>query len=175
MAAWKARRGPAKVRLNGTFPAKFQHLYTSLTWRFSGWCGARETLSVVSLPPSSFILAMEPAACWMFGYADPSRSGGRGSPVPSARSICAMTAAVDRGLCPGFSADVSAHEGLTIKSHPSKSATDLALVTFAVEIMISFLASEIWQTVAASIQSLSAAGGGLRWAASLAPRSRRRS
>ena len=42
------------MRLNGTFPAKFQHLYTSLTWRFLGWSGARETLSVVSLPPSSF-------------------------------------------------------------------------------------------------------------------------
>ena len=31
----------------------------------------------------------------------PSRSGGRGSPVPSARSICAMLAALERGLWPG--------------------------------------------------------------------------
>ena len=114
MAAWKARRGSAKVGLNGTFPAKFQHLYTTLTWRFLGWSGARETLSVVSLPPSSFGFhpslerqsrceprAMEPAVCWMFRYPYPSRSGGRGPPVPSARSICAMSAALDRGLKPG--------------------------------------------------------------------------
>ena len=47
IAAWKARRGSAKVGLNGTFRAKFQRLYTSLTWRFG--VGARETLSVVSL------------------------------------------------------------------------------------------------------------------------------
>jgi hypothetical protein len=78
MAAWKARRGSANVRLNETFPAKFQHLYTSLAWRFWGWSGARETLSVVSLPPSFFGLhpslerqsrceprAMEHAVCWM--------------------------------------------------------------------------------------------------------------
>jgi hypothetical protein len=86
--------------LNETFPAKFQHLYTTLTWRFLGWSardtvcceygprptvygplswsGAREPLSVVSLPPPSFGLhpslerqsrfelrAMEPAVCWM--------------------------------------------------------------------------------------------------------------
>src|SRR4051794_37465067 len=49
MAAWKARRGSEKVRLNETFPAKFQHLYTTLTWRFLGWGGARDTLTVVSL------------------------------------------------------------------------------------------------------------------------------
>ena len=54
MAAWKARRGSAKVGLNETFPAKFQHLYTSLTWRSLGWRGARETLSVVM--SSAFIL-----------------------------------------------------------------------------------------------------------------------
>src|SRR4051812_1650780 len=55
MAAWKARRGPPKVRRNETFPAKFQHLYTTLTSRFLGWSGARETWSVVSLPTSSSI------------------------------------------------------------------------------------------------------------------------
>jgi hypothetical protein len=48
MAAWKARRGSAKVGLNETFTAKFQHLYTSVAWPFLGWSGARETLSVVS-------------------------------------------------------------------------------------------------------------------------------
>ena len=32
MAALKAPRGSAKVRRNGTFPAKFQHLYTSASF-----------------------------------------------------------------------------------------------------------------------------------------------
>ena len=46
MAAWKARRGSPKVGRNETFTAKFQHLYTSLTWRFLGWTS--RALSVVS-------------------------------------------------------------------------------------------------------------------------------
>jgi hypothetical protein len=50
------------VRLNETFPAKFQHLYTSLTWRFFGWSGAREKLSLVSFPPSSF--GPHPSLAW---------------------------------------------------------------------------------------------------------------
>jgi hypothetical protein len=48
MAAWKALPESPKVGLNETFPAKFQHLYTTLTWWFLSWSGARETLSVVS-------------------------------------------------------------------------------------------------------------------------------
>jgi hypothetical protein len=44
-----------------------------------------------------------------------------------------MTATVERALCPGLSADVSAHGRVTIKSHSSKSAINLALVPFAVE------------------------------------------
>jgi hypothetical protein len=44
-----------------------------------------------------------------------------------------MTAAVERGLCPGLSADVSAHGRLTINSVSSGSAINLAWVTFAVE------------------------------------------
>src|SRR4051812_558675 len=94
------------------------------------WVGARETLSVVSLPPSSFGLhpsserqsrraRMKPAVCGTFRYPDPSRSGGRGPPVPSARSRCAMMAALERGLWP-VSADVSAHGRLTINFSSSK-------------------------------------------------------
>jgi hypothetical protein len=37
IVAWKARRESPKVARNGSFPAKFQRLYTSLTWRFLGW------------------------------------------------------------------------------------------------------------------------------------------
>src|SRR3954452_21043218 len=36
-AACKARRGSPKVAPDGTFTAKFQHLYTTLAWRFLGW------------------------------------------------------------------------------------------------------------------------------------------
>ncbi len=53
------------------------------------------------LPPSSLIQAMEPTVCGMFREPDPSRSGGRGSPGPAARSRCAMMAALERGLWPG--------------------------------------------------------------------------
>src|SRR5947209_3980214 len=53
------------------------------------------------LHPSSFILAMEPAVCGMFRDPDASRSGGRGPPGPSARLLCAMMAALERGLCAG--------------------------------------------------------------------------
>src|SRR5947208_1652222 len=37
MAAWDARRGSAKVRLNETFRAKIQHLYTTLTGHYLSW------------------------------------------------------------------------------------------------------------------------------------------
>src|SRR5947209_1760035 len=47
------------------------------------------------LHPSSRILAMEPAVCGMFRDPDPSRSGGRGWPGPSARLLCAMMAALE--------------------------------------------------------------------------------
>ena len=75
---------------------------------------------------------MEPAVCWMFRYPDPSRSGGRGSPGPSARSICAMMAALERGLWPGVAGCLSARTTYDQFSL-SPSAMDLALVTFAVE------------------------------------------
>ena len=82
-----------------------------LTWRFLGW-SSRDIVccesSAFILRPSSFIgaavacsQALEPAVCGMFRYPDPSRSGGRGSPVPAARSRCAMMAAFERGLWPG--------------------------------------------------------------------------
>ena len=67
IAAWKARRGSSKVGLNETFTAKFQHLYTTLTWRFWGWVEARETLSVVSLPLSSF--GLHPSLEWSWTLA----------------------------------------------------------------------------------------------------------
>jgi hypothetical protein len=116
-------------------------------------------LSVVSLPPSSFGLhpslerqsrcelrAMEPAVCWMFRDPAPSRSGARGSPVPSASSICAMMAAFERGMKPGV--DRCFRARTTYDQFPfSGSAINLALVTFAVERMISFLAKVHGQSV----------------------------
>jgi hypothetical protein len=56
-AGWKARRACPKVAENGGFPAKFERLYTSRTWRFLGW-SSREIVccesSAFILPPSSF-------------------------------------------------------------------------------------------------------------------------
>jgi hypothetical protein len=44
VAAWKPRRGCPKVARNGTFPADFEHLYTTMSWRF--WvCGAQDKLT----------------------------------------------------------------------------------------------------------------------------------
>src|SRR5438105_1472056 len=60
-------------------------------------------------------------------------------PVPSARSICAMSGALDRGRKPGVEGCLSIRTTYDQFSF-SKSAMDLALVTFAVEIMISFSA-----------------------------------
>src|SRR4051794_12047621 len=58
MAGWKACRASPKVAENGGFPAKFEHLYTTLTWRFFGW-GARDIVCCESTAfifrPSSFI------------------------------------------------------------------------------------------------------------------------
>ena len=58
MAGWKARRASPKVARNGGFPAKFEHLYTTLTWRFLGW-SSRDIVccesSAFILRPSSFI------------------------------------------------------------------------------------------------------------------------
>jgi hypothetical protein len=75
---------------------------------------------------------MEPGVCGMLRYPDPSRSRGRGSPATSARSICAMSTALDRGLKQGVGGYLSAPTTYNPFSF-SKSATDLALVTFAVE------------------------------------------
>jgi len=106
MAAWVARRGSAKVRLYGTSTAKFQHLYTRLTWRFSGW-SARDIVSCESsafiLRPSSFVgaavalraRATSPRCAGWSGIL--THPGARGPPVPSARLLCAMARAVDRG------------------------------------------------------------------------------
>jgi hypothetical protein len=92
LATWKARRESPKVAENGGFPAKFKRLYTSRTWRFSGWrsraivcCMSSDFILHPSLERQSRHAGMEPALCWLYSYADPSRSGGRGAPVPSAR------------------------------------------------------------------------------------------
>ena len=113
----------------------------------------------MSLPPSSFGLhpslrrpsrcelrTMEPAVCWMARCPDPSRSGGRGPPGPFARSICAMSAVMSTGLWPGVDGCLSARTTYGQFSF-SKSAIKLALVTFAVETMISFLAKVHSQSV----------------------------
>ncbi len=64
----------------------------------------------------------------------------RGPPVPSARSICAMSTALERGLWPGVVGCLSTRTFYDQFSF-SHSAINLALVTFAVERMI-FLVSE---------------------------------
>jgi hypothetical protein len=58
MAGWKARRASPKVARNGGFPAKFEHPYTVLTWRFLVW-NWRDIVccefSAFILRPSSFV------------------------------------------------------------------------------------------------------------------------
>src|SRR5947209_1231820 len=60
----KARRASPKVARNGGFPAQFEHLYTTLTWRFLGW-SSRDIVccesSAFILRPSSFTGAAVPA------------------------------------------------------------------------------------------------------------------
>ena len=94
---------------NGGFPAKFQRLYTRRTWRFLGW-NSRDIVCCESSAfifwPSSFIGAAVPARTgWSPGCARLSGAfthpGGRGSPVRSAGSICAMIAALERGSLAG--------------------------------------------------------------------------
>src|SRR4051794_13650886 len=89
---------------------------------------------------------MEPAVCGMFGDPGPSRSGGRGLPGPYARSICAMSRALERGMQPGVAGYLSTRRTYD-QLYFFKSALDLALVTFAVEKMISFLAKVHGQSV----------------------------
>jgi hypothetical protein len=98
------------------------------------------------LHPSSLILAMEPALCVMIRDPDPSRSGGRGSPGPAARSICAMWRALERGLWPGVDGYLSARTTYG-QFYSFFSAMDWALVTFTAEKMISFLAKLHGQSV----------------------------
>jgi len=62
----------------------------------------------------------------------PSRSGGRGPPVPSATLICAMSRALERGLKPGVDGCLSTRTTYDQFSF-SNSAVNLALVRFAVE------------------------------------------
>jgi hypothetical protein len=110
--------------------------------------------SAFILRPSSFIGAAvglraqgtEPAVRWMVRYPDPSRSGGLGRPVPSAGLICAIARASDRGMKTRGSGCL--RKGPTYGQNTLfSSAVDLALVTFAVERVISFLAKVHGQLV----------------------------
>jgi hypothetical protein len=89
---------------------------------------------------------MEPAVCGTFRDPDPSRSGGRGPPLPSARSLCAMSTAFGRGPLAGCDRYLSARTTYDQFSL-SPRAMELALVTFAVETMISVLAKVYGQSV----------------------------
>jgi hypothetical protein len=161
VAAGMARRGSPKVRLNETFTAKFQHLYTSPTWRFLGWSRAREKLSLLCLRPSSFVgmvvdLGERCSRIWRGsrvaspGRWSPRRAGWSGTPThlgavgaahlyPLLDQQCAMSSGLNQGQKPGVGGCLSKRPTYDQFSF-SKSAMKLALVMFAVETMSSFLA-----------------------------------
>src|SRR4051794_38625282 len=136
MAAWKARRGSARVRLNETFTAKFQRLNTRLTWRSLGWRGARPTWSVESLPPSSFDLhrflewSLRCAGC--SGTLTHPAAEGVAHPYVLLPQYALSRRLLIRGPKGGVAGSLSARTTYDPFSL-SKSATDLASVTFAVE------------------------------------------
>ena len=146
----EARRASQKLQEMAVFQQNSSICTLRLTWRFLGW-SSRDIVccesSAFILRPSSFIGAAVALRAQgdgarsggMFRDPDSSRSGGRGPPVPYARSRCAMSRALERGLWPGVAGCLSTRT--TYGQFCSFfSAMDLALVRFAVEKRISFLA-----------------------------------